>query len=365
MTGAVAPSIVAACSHAWIGMDDPDGWDAVVAATQADVFHQAWFHRLAMERGEGVPRLFVWRTGRCTLILPLLLREIPGGAGIDATSVYGYVGPAWRGNSSPGDAGLFRDALAEALRSLGVVSVFSRLHPLSDASVWLSGLGQLDDSGTTVSVALEAGVDPRRHYRGSHRREIARLQREGYRADREGVGSIGTFADLYDAAMRRVGAGSRYSFSRAHMRALVEDGRMQLIVVRKDDEPAAAGLFTSGGVGGHYFLSGTHPEHRRLAPSKMLVDAGCGWARDRGLQWMHLGGGVGGACDSLFRFKAGFSPRRHTFRTWRCVLDAGAYRAQCERVGASPDGNFFPAYREWGSTKSDGMRAVAGPTTVR
>jgi hypothetical protein len=64
---------------------------------------------------------------------------------------------------------------------------------------------------------------------------------------------------------------------------------------------------------------------------------------------MHLGGGVGGSAeDPLFHFKAGFSPRRHTFRTARLVLDTHAYEELCARAdeeGEATQPAFFPAYR--------------------
>jgi hypothetical protein len=82
------------------------------------------------------------------------------------------------------------------------------------------------------------------------------------------------------------------------------------------------------------------------------------WAKSRGNRVFHLGGGVGGSEDSLFRFKAGFSQQRHPFHTWRMVADETVYRRLVKRWesrhGAEADGldGFFPAYR-----KPDGIAA--------
>src|SRR5438552_3169672 len=67
----------------------------------------------------------------------------------------------------------------------------------------------------------------------------------------------------------------------------------------------------------------------------------------------HLGGGVGAQEDSVFRYKAGFSDRRHTFYTWRWVLRPEVYsdlcrtRAQWNAMnGFAPASvEYFPAYR--------------------
>ena len=75
-----------------------------------------------------------------------------------------------------------------------------------------------------------------------------------------------------------------------------------------------------------------------------------GWAKDRGNQVLHLGGGVGGDSDSLLQFKIGFSPRRHTFATLRMVIDEREYgrlvAARDPRLDPGARGGFFPLYRQ-------------------
>lgn len=331
--------------HGWLGLEDAGAWDEVVEAAGADVFHRSWFHRLARLRGEGEPQLFVWRTASVLVIVPLLFRDIPGGVGCDVTSVYGYVGPAVHGSPRPGDVAQFRTALTQALEAKDVVSVFSRLHPLCDRRGWLEGLGSVEASGLTLAVPLNGtDADGESRYRGSHRREIRRLHEQGYSVHDEAQ-SVDAFHELYAAAMDRLGAGSRYAFSSEHIRMLIDDGGMKLLVVRRAEEVAAAGLFTRGELGSHYFLSGTDPAHRKLAPSKLLVHAGCSWARRHGAAWMHLGGGVGGSQDSLYRFKAGFGAQPYVFHTWRWVINPKRYRRLCQRAGVDPKDAFFPAYR--------------------
>jgi hypothetical protein len=82
-----------------------------------------------------------------------------------------------------------------------------------------------------------------------------------------------------------------------------------------------------------------------------------GWAKERKNLWMHLGGGVGGKQDSLFRFKAGFSHSRHPFRTLRVVLDKAAYaelvRAHDPTVDPTQLDGFFPLYRRPATTTQE------------
>jgi sugar O-acyltransferase (sialic acid O-acetyltransferase NeuD family) len=62
---------------------------------------------------------------------------------------------------------------------------------------------------------------------------------------------------------------------------------------------------------------------------------------------------VGSKEDSLFHFKAGFSNRRHTFPTWRWVIEPEAYQELCDQSAqrnASHEvqwtsADYFPQYR--------------------
>jgi hypothetical protein len=77
------------------------------------------------------------------------------------------------------------------------------------------------------------------------------------------------------------------------------------------------------------------------------------WAKERGNEVLHLGGGVGGGKDSLYHFKAGFSKQTHTFLTLRLIIDEEKYRHLLELRAKSLNReveellstNFFPAYR--------------------
>ena len=124
---------------------------------------------------------------------------------------------------------------------------------------------------------------------------------------------------------------------------------MHLLLVERDETVAAAGLFveTDGIV--QYHLGGTERTLATFEPAKMLLHYAADWATQRGNRILHLGGGVGGANDSLFHFKAGFSRLRHPYRTMRSVLDDREYdRLSAARALELPQGqagDFFPRYR--------------------
>jgi hypothetical protein len=340
-------------------------WEDILGRSfQHDFYHTPSYHALAERNGEGEARLFVYSEGSYGVALPLLLRPleaVPGleaaGAGRkDATSVYGYAGPV---ASHPDPPAAVREnfgrALRDALRDLGVVSVFARLHPLIPQAGWLAGLGECQTLGRTVSIDLTLPPDEQvRQYRTTRRQDVNKLRRMGVtcREDADGTHTR-DFIDLYDDAMRRLGASDLYFFDRAYLEDLASHPDTHLFVSFFEQKPICACLVTvRAGILQHH-LTGTHREFVKLSPFKVLVDTSRVWGTARGLRVCHLGGGVGAREDALFLFKAGFSPRRHDFQTWRWVAAPDVYNRlrdvkaeQDEREGrhcVSPQ--FFPAYR--------------------
>ena len=71
--------------------------------------------------------------------------------------------------------------------------------------------------------------------------------------------------------------------------------------------------------------------------------------KDIGAKILHLGGGLGGADDSLYRFKLGFGTDVHPFYTLRVVHDRATYdelnRSVVSGEHEESDDAFFPPYR--------------------
>jgi hypothetical protein len=344
-----------------IGADDPI-WTEVLGRVRHDFYHRPGYVTLSAAREGGRAQALVVADGTCGLLLPLVIRAIPGG-GSDAASPYGYPGPLVWGSTDPAFVRAAFEVGVEHLRSVGIVSLFVRLHPILD-EVPPIGVGRLVTHGETVSIDLTQSLDEIwSQTRNNHRRDIAKSERLGFVAwhDTEWR-HFATFVRLYRETMERLSAEERYMFDEAYFSELREalGPSAALWVVTKDDAIAAAVLFveTSGIV--QYHLAGSDEQHAWARPTKLLISTVTRWAKERGDVRLHLGGGVGGADDSLMHFKAGFSDVRHTFRTLRVVVDEGEYRRLVLAGGPTasltedpsdpvdPDdlGGFFPLYRK-------------------
>jgi GNAT acetyltransferase-like protein len=350
-------------------------WEDVLAqVAQHDFYHLAEYHRLAEERGEGTAHLFAYHDGAYTIALPLLLRPVEGTgeAWSDATSVYGYAGPlASHAGMPPSVVRSFQEGLRGALATRRVVAVFSRLHPLIPQCGMLAGLGDCMPEGETVSIDLTLPpAEQWSQYRASLRTRINKLRRGGLVCLRDGEKRrLSEFTDIYYQTMRRVKAHRSYFFEPEYFTRLASGlgPRLELFVVTSDGIVVGGGLFTICDGIVQYHLGGTCDAFLKVGPMSLLFDMVRLWASDQGARVLHLGGGVGSRKDSLLHFKAGFSDRRHTFWTWRWVVEPDAYRGLCERNArgngergvqqASRD--YFPQYRcpTVPAEKTDGIAA--------
>lgn len=346
---------------------DTERWHAALAeAGQVDCYHLPEYHLLAEERGEGKGLLFVYREGTRVVAWPFLLRPVSAMPGLesfrdlyDASSVYGYPGPVASPNANQ-DAGFvqrFAAAIQRSARELWLVSMFSRLNPFISSQGLAGALGAIREVGETVWIDLTASPEAQwAGYRANHRRDILEARQRGLAVYRDADWThLDDLVRLYRITMERVGADSYYLFDRQYFvrlrQALGE--RLQLFVATLGDTVPCAALAICNGAVVHYHLGGSDPSFRQLAVMKVVLDEMRLWGSSVGARVLHLGGGVGCRSDSLFHFKAGFSPLRQQYRVWSHIVNPGAYeqlvRARCAWLAAQglpcdhPD--FFPQYR--------------------
>jgi hypothetical protein len=338
---------------------EPGEWmGALDHCAPFDFYHLPQYHVLAEQENEGKARLFLYTEGTYTIALPLLLREVEHNWR-DATSVYGYAGPVCSHRAIPASVvARFHSALTERLRQLGVVNVFSRLHPFFAQRPLLAGLGECQPMNRTVSIDLT--LDPaqqRFKYRKGVKRGINKLRKRGLTVFRDVNGiHLDDFVRIYHETMYRVEAVDQFFFSPAYFKLFWETlrSRTNLFVCLDAGRPICAGLFmTCHGIV-QYHLGGTLNEALKLAPMKLLVDEVRLWGSAQGYHTLHLGGGTSAdPDDSLLHYKLGFSDETHEFSAWRWILCPDVHDRLCAAKAQWNDrhelqaahADFFPAYR--------------------
>jgi hypothetical protein len=343
----------AAGTEARLLAPDAPEWTDALSQVDHDTYHLPAYVVLdALLTGDR-PAAFWYREDDRVFLLPLTLRRVPDSNSTDAISPYGYPGPV--SNADPADRGFWRRATAamrDTLSAHGIVTAFVRLHPLLPAPLdVLDRAGTVVRHGETVSVDLSLSVDEMWHEtRSDHRNHINRARRAGVTVVWDEWDRLVDWVAVYHENMRRLGASDYYLVPAGHMAALRDalGDRMHLATALVDGEVVGGNTFFEyrGIIQG--YLASTRRENNHHA-DKLLYDEVRRWTKSRGNTIFHVGGGVGGAKDSLFSYKAGFSSGRHPFHTWRVVADRAGYEDLLRRKGLTPDpalmSGHFPPYR--------------------
>jgi Acetyltransferase (GNAT) domain len=288
------------------------------------------------------------------LLAPLIVREIPGGRGIDAISPYGYPGfvvkssvrDRGRGESrrslpAVAPAGLpptppALDPAVVDFSPTGLVSLFIR-HTLGEPPL---------GAAAERNVVQIADPDLPPKSRSSDRNRINRNRREGYAVEiLAGPETTGEqragFLAAYEQTMRRAGAAERYFFGTAYFDRILESDRAWLALAHAPaGEVAAASVTVSSDGFLHYYLSGSADAHLRASPMKNVVAALVELSAEQGLP-LNLGGGLSPG-DRLEEFKRGFANREQPWQTSEIVCDRKTYDRLSADHAAS---GFFPLYR--------------------
>ena len=280
------------------------------------------------------------------VVFPLLVRDLPAGEGFDVTTPYGYGGPVATGPEPPTER--FWELYGEWCGANSVVTTFIRFHPLF-ANQRYAGAGvHVEPLAGTVGWRL--GVpDLFDAMHPAHRGACRRARKAGVSVSvQESPGSLSAFVELYELTMRRVQADEFYFFPPAYWEVLESRLRERIVLVEAEEgeEVVASALCFATSPWLHYHLGATADRGRALGASNLLFYEAACWARERGFDRFHLGGGVGAREDSLHTFKRRFDPEGELldFAVGKAVHDPAAYRALTGREADDLDG-FFPAYR--------------------
>ena len=332
-----------------LSLEQKDKWNEIVRSmNQYDFYHLAEYHIL---EHSGQSLLLHFSSKSTEFALPVVMRQIDGTENKDITSVYGYAGPlSNRENPDIQAVTEFQKELLHFFDQHKIVSVFARLHPLfSNQKFILSGLGEVVDTNQTVGIDLSLPEhEQKKQYSHSVKNHISRLKRRNVIVKKaETREEIDVFIEIYKENMKRVNASEIYFFGNDYFYQFIEKIPSSLFLAYYNDQAISGSLFTNcnGIVQPH--LSATRDEYLRWSPLKLVWDHIRIDAIEKNAKWLHIGGGVGGADDSLFQFKAQFSNLRLLFRTWRYIHNEDAYtKLVSEKYHSNyHQSSFFPLYR--------------------
>ncbi|MCC6289819.1 MAG: GNAT family N-acetyltransferase [Chitinophagaceae bacterium] len=327
-------------------------WDTIVKSAYLYDFHHTSYYHNIDNNYRSV--LFYASDGENFIALPLVVRPIEDTPWFDCTSVYGYCGPVFNKpiEELPDDLFIFFSKQFNAYcRENDIISVFSRLHPIIHQKKIFQDFGNIRDMNKTVSIDLTLSPEEqRKHYRDSSKYEINQLKRKGFIITAaENDEEIDSFIDIYYNTMNRVNASKYYYFDRNYFHSFLKNNFFgkTLLLAKFEGEIAAGAIFTYTDKIMQYHLAGSNEKYIKQTPMKLIIDEARLLGNRLGLQYLHLGGGVGGRDDdSLFKFKAGFSDLYYQFSVWRYITDNEKYGdLVLKKNNLVTTNDFFPLYR--------------------
>lgn len=237
--------------------------------------------------------------------------------------------------------------------------MFLRQTPLLSApfDVW-PGRRIVSDH-PTVLIATSDLEEAWSGLEGRCRTSLRRAEREGYSstlrpANETDLGPDSQFRRLYETAMSRRSASSRYFFSDAyydHLASGLGDDLLVGMTTDAEGEVVAAALFMRCGATLHYHLSGSDPSAGKDGATNQLIWSAIDWSAAHSVERLHLGGGVA-PDDGLFKFKKSFGGTLLGYSAHGVVIDESEYelavRRRARELGRAESDlgqAYFPAYR--------------------
>jgi len=235
----------------------------------------------------------------------------------------------------------------------GIIAEFAHLHP------WSVATNSLDPSCIEVNreiVYVDLTGSEEEIWTKSLSTECRRKTKQsiaaGVRIRRaETLDDVNQFHRLHKETMDRRQALDRYYHPPEYFQELFTamPENAFFVLAEYEGQVVSGGFFLQDAETVYWELSAVDMAFARARPvNAYLYDTIC-WARRQGKKRMLLGGAYQ-SDDGVYRFKAGFSPLRVKFCTYKRIHDADTYAALTDawsrqRAGAQPHSDYFPAYR--------------------
>ncbi len=346
-----------------LNLEQPEDWlSALNRVSTQDIYFMPDYLRMVSANGDGIPKLAWLTCDHGDVVYPFLVRPI-NIKGIDTgfcdiASPYGYSGPIVKSiheDNTHDLASEFVRQFHDYCVSTGIVAEFIRFHPLLRNANTFSGLIPVEHVRDTVYIDLRESPEKiwTDRLEGRTRNAIRKAEKSGVCVQYSHGERITCFMDLYCETMQRLEADAYYYFTEAYFQYLgkLVDRSAILIEAVYESRVIASIVLLKGDKFSHYHLSASDPAFRRLQANSLLLWKAVEWSQDQGLSLMHLGGGYSSSNDSLFKFKAGFSPYTGEYYVGKVIHDREKYdeiveqSVRLKRQEDAADEHYFPAYR--------------------
>lgn len=294
-------------------------WDKIVKSfANWDIYYLSQYAGSLQLHGDGEPLLIYYESEQIRVAYVVLQKDIADipcfenvidkNRYFDWTTPYGYGGPLIEENWDEKELQKFEEELEQYCKENGIVSQFSRFHPILQNQKILGRTSDVLYLKKTVCIDLTDQETIWENMSSNCRQNIRKAIRNGIKIFWDHGEQLEHFIHVYEATMRYHDAEEYYFFKKQYFQYFLDNLRenMCIFYAAYEGMVVCAALFLFNGEYIHYHLGGTLAEYRNLGAMNLLLYEAAKWGEEKGIKTMHLGGGVQ-AEDSLLRFKKQFN----------------------------------------------------------
>lgn len=339
-------------------LEQSEQWDAIVSSFEKyDVYWLSGYVKAFNIHGDGEPILISYEGVNTRGINVVMKRDvsrderfsgkIAAGTFWDFTTPYGYGGWIIEGEDSDK---LFDEYHRWACDN-NIISEFVRFHPIIKNHDKCRAFYDVIGLGEVVHMDLSSSEVIWNNIISKNRNMIRKAVKNDVKVYNGRFPEIyDKFMAIYNTTMDRDDAQAYYYFGKEFYQSILEDlsENAQVFWAEKDREVIAAAIMIYANGRMNYHLSGSLKEFGTLAPTNLILYKAALWGCANGYKTLLLGGGVGSAEDSLFKFKRAFyKGDLNRFYIGKKIYSEEKYNylsglRESDDVGRS---GFFPQYR--------------------
>lgn len=344
-------------------LHDYEKWDCIVKSfDNYDIYYLSEYVRAFKEHGDGEPVLIHFQDENFEAINVIMMRDLSTmkpfqndlrqGEIFDLSTPYGYGGFLTKGSPTIKNIRKLDEEYGEFCTSQNIVSEFVRFHPVLQNNIVMKSVYDIIEIGETVTLDLTSEDIIWENITSKNRNMIRKAIKSGVEikfALNDDI--MQEFIKLYSATMKRDNAQKYYFFNNRFYKSLLEnyEKNAKIFYAEYKGQIISAAIILYANNMMHYHLSGSDSNYRHIAPNNLLLWEAAKWGCKNGFKVFHLGGGVGGNKDNLFKFKKSFNRYSNTkFFIGKKIFDINKYEELVKKVENSYgkiDGEFFPKYR--------------------
>ncbi len=315
-----------------------------------DIFYLSDYVNLWAKYTNGVPNFILFEDNFGKIIFVFIKRKTKKNDFFDIVAPYGCASIHLEGENKALLVKRFYKEFKNFCYTEKIISEFTRIHPY----FFDNSIIQEDFIYNFVTYSVFINLQDKREkieerFRRDTKYRIRRALKEKIeiKISKEEK-DIKIFHKLYSETMKRIGASKFYLFPLWFVKEFLRKFEHSYIFVAYyKNIPIAASMFLGYNKFFHYYLSGSDFNYRKLGATHLIIYEAIKFAKEKGFEIMHLGGGMKGK-DSLFLFKSGFSDWYLPYYVYGVIHNKEIYDKLVEerkKKGPLPEDFYFPLYR--------------------